>query len=286
MLTYPFRLGTTSYVTPGELTDNARYLAELLRTAAGALTPALTPVDMQLVLFDMPDGPSNLPDAATVAELAAIGQAAGLSYTVHLLADLEAVPHGERDWPDSWRAAHDVITRTRPLAPLAYVGHLDGRALRSRGYADLRTWAAGMADALRCVVFSQPAPVPLAIENLEGYPPDLVEWPVRQARTRRCVDVGHLWLDGHDPLPHLHAAHAPAVIHLHGVGHDPARARLVDHQALDVTPAAQLDPVCRWLVESHFTGVVTLEVFGPDDFARSLAAFRAAMQRVTAAPEC
>ena len=121
------------------------------------------------------------------------------------------------------------------------------------------------------------------IENLEGYPPDLVELPVRQAGAQRCVDVGHLWLDGHDPLPHLHAAHAPAVIHLHGVGYDPARGGLVDHQALDVTPPAQLDPVCRWLVETQFAGVVTLEVFGPGDFARSLSAFRAAMQRVTAA---
>src|SRR5690606_5606110 len=49
----PFRVGATSYVVEDDLLPNARYLAPIVQ-------------DMQLVLFDLPGGPSNLPDAATV----------------------------------------------------------------------------------------------------------------------------------------------------------------------------------------------------------------------------
>ena len=58
----PWRLGTTSYVIDDGLVGNAAYLAGRVQ-------------DMQLVLFDLPDGPSNLPDDKIIAELACIGRA-------------------------------------------------------------------------------------------------------------------------------------------------------------------------------------------------------------------
>jgi hypothetical protein len=67
--------------------------------------------DMQLVLFDLPGGPSNLPDAAAVAHLADIGARRDLTYTVHLIDDL-ATPASQRHRP----------ARDRPDARVGAVG--------------------------------------------------------------------------------------------------------------------------------------------------------------------
>lgn len=277
MRSYPFRLGATSYVIPGDLVENAAYLADLQRRAGSVLVPR----DMQLVLFDLPDGPSNLPDAATIAALRRVAEPVDLSYTVHLLADLSPPnPEPHTVWPESWQAARDVMARTLPLQPRAWVAHLDGAALRAANYAHRAQWNEHMCVALDAVGQCSEHTTALAVENLEGYPPDLVDAPVCAAGAGRCVDVGHLWLDGYDPLPYLEAAHEPGVIHLHGVAYSAARGRTVDHLPLDVVPPAQLDAVCEWLATRPFRGVVTLEVFGPEDFQRSLAAFQAAMARV------
>ena len=174
----PFRVGATSYVIEDDLVANARFLAGRVD-------------DMQLVLFDLPGGPSNLPDAGQVRELAAIGRAAGLSYTVHLLDDLR--PVGADGWRQPLARAQDVIARTQALEPWAYVLHLDGRDAAGGGVA---AWQTGQVAGLTQLAQWTGDPTRLAVENLEGYPHDLVEGSTRRAGALRCVDVGHLWLDG------------------------------------------------------------------------------------------
>src|SRR5512139_1339394 len=56
MQTYPFRLGTTSYVIPADILPNARYLAGKVR-------------DIELILFEVDDGPNNLPSPEVIEEL-------------------------------------------------------------------------------------------------------------------------------------------------------------------------------------------------------------------------
>jgi sugar phosphate isomerase/epimerase len=87
-----------------------------------------------------------------------------------------------------------------------------------------------------------------------------------------CVDVGHFWLQGRDPLPHLRQWQARTrVVHLHGVGER-------DHQSLaNVAPDA-LDPVVEHLL-GNMRGVVTLEVFGVGDLDSSLSGLEAAVER-------
>ena len=62
----PFRIGATSYVVEDDLLANAYHLAPIVQ-------------DMQLVLFDIPGGPSNLPDAVAVAALAEVGRTQDLT---------------------------------------------------------------------------------------------------------------------------------------------------------------------------------------------------------------
>lgn len=277
----PFRVGTTSYIVADDLVANAAFLAPHVQ-------------DMQLVLFDLPDGPSNLPDAAAVARLAAIGAEADLSYTVHLIDDLggwESAPDSEPgSAPDSDAGAAQhpsllsavrVIDRTRALAPRAWVGHLDGRGVRAQGFpaAAVAAWQAQVAPVVAKVGELAGGAARLAIENLESYPPEFVTPVVAAAQTSRCVDVGHLWLDDHDPAPSLLAAWPLLnVVHLHGVSGD-ATERHRDHRSLALATPARLDSVIHLLLQRGYTGVLTLEIFGEDDFWSSLRALEASLRR-------
>jgi sugar phosphate isomerase/epimerase len=91
---------------------------------------------------------------------------------------------------------------------------------------------------------------------------------------RRCVDIGHLWLDGHDPLPYLERALLRTrVVHIHGIG-----AR--DHSSLRLVPPAELRRVLRFLVERAYQGVLTIEVFGEEDFSSSARALSSALENI------
>ena len=258
-LRLPFRLGTTSYIIPADLVANARFLSTRVH-------------DMQLVLFDLADGVSNLPSAAQVHELAAIGRATGLTYTVHLLDDVRLTDAAGAPHPSLARAAM-VIELTRRLQPHAYVLHLEGRDVRAAvpHSPALVHWQEEQAIALEQLAALVETPSQLAVENLEGYAPDFVTPVVERTPVARCVDVGHLWLDGHDPRPSLRRAGARLrVVHLHGVGDR-------DHQSVALTPRGQLGAVLTTLLELDFTGVLTLEVFGEEDFATSVDAVLAAL---------
>jgi sugar phosphate isomerase/epimerase len=142
----------------------------------------------------------------------------------------------------------------------------------------------------------------VAVENLEGYPPDFVTPVVEHTAAGRCFDIGHLWLDGVDPLPHLAAALPRLqVVHLHGVrplrgtaeaastglagGASGAAAGDLaqdsrDHNSLAHADPLQLDAVISALIAAQFAGVLCLEIFGEDDFWSSLAALEASVRRV------
>ncbi len=249
----PFRLGSTSYVYPGDLVFNAERLPGLAR-------------DMELVLFDLPTGESNLPDTATVERLAATGAAHDLSYTVHLPHDLRGDSAGQvsRD------VAARVIETTAPLAPYAYVFHLDGRDV------DQPSWLDQALRAVEALTHMGASPDRLALENLENYAPEAL-LPVFEAfPIRRTLDVGHLWRVGRDPLP-LMADWLPQarVVHLHGMAER-------DHVSLDVMPPDRLDPVVTRLLD--WDGVLTLEVF-EQDFFTSRSALLASVARVRSAQE-
>jgi len=246
----PFRIGTTSYIIPADILPNLEYLAGQVD-------------DVELVLFEVDDGQNNLPDEATIQRAGQILRRAGMSVTVHLPLDLR-LGAGPRDSRQSIAKALRVMRRTQALQPWAYVLHLDGHALRSDyGSADWQTWSRRTRAAMRELTAALPEPRLLAVENLDGYPPTFWDEALRGLPVSRCVDIGHLWKDGHDPLPFLNA-HLPEtrVLHLHGVG-------TRDHQSLRHVPPAELRRVLACLVAADFRGVLTLEFFGEDDFHTS-----------------
>ncbi|MCS6825441.1 MAG: sugar phosphate isomerase/epimerase [Caldilinea sp.] len=268
----PFRIGATSYVIEAGLIENATFLAPHVQ-------------DMQLVLFDLPDGPSNLPDETTVDRLAEIGVRNDLSYTVHLMEDLRLEFAGRCESMEglhpSLRSAREVIERTRALSPWAWVAHLDGRNAKANEFRldAMSEWWRQAGEAVRQVSEWIGGAERLALENLEGYPADLVTPVVEQTQAGRCVDVGHLWLDGRDPTFHLRAAwRRLRVVHLHGVSDDLTQAHR-DHRSLALMSSLAIDGVVHLLLRNRYAGIVTLEVFGEEDFWSSLKALHASIRR-------
>jgi sugar phosphate isomerase/epimerase len=261
-LRLPFRIGATSYVIADDLFPNAQFLADYVQ-------------DMQLVLFDLPDGPSNLPNAESVAALASLGAASDLTYTVHLIEDLAPTLPFSQQHP-SLDKAQRVIESTKALSPWAYILHLEGRAVRApeTPSAALIQWQAHIQNALHQVTRWAGDASLVAVENLEGYPPAFVVPPVAATAVSRCVDIGHLWLDGHEPLPWVEEAlPRTRVIHLHGL----QGGR--DHQSVAHMTPRQLDPIMALLLRSGYQGVLTLEVFGEEDFWSSLGAVQESIVR-------
>jgi sugar phosphate isomerase/epimerase len=251
MNTYPFRLGTTSYIVPDDILPNARYLAGKVR-------------DIELILFEVDDGPNNLPSPEVIHELSTIAQANDLTYTVHLPLDLKLGEDGSaRDL--SLIKAKRVIDCTCGLDPWAYVLHLDGKAVRtSTDAALIKRWQDRSVRALEIVSAWAGSPDKLAVENLETYPLDFIQPVLDRIPVSRCVDVGHLWLDGHDPIPYLQEAlPRTRVVHIHGVAER-------DHRSLAFMPQEQLRAVFDELRRLAYSGVLTLEIFSEEDFLSSL----------------
>jgi sugar phosphate isomerase/epimerase len=250
-----FRIGSTSFVYPDDILPNVRKLVGVVD-------------DVELVLFEVDEYGTNLPDAAATAELNALAHANDLTFTVHLPLDLrfgDAV---------STQKARRAIDATRPLNPFAYVMHLDGRALVGQPSGEtISGWQSEAAHALAQVAEWVGDPSRVCVENVEAWDPTHFRDLVASAHASRCVDVGHFWLQRSDPIPHL-VENLPItrVIHLHGVGSR-------DHQSLRRVPPDELQTVVDVLVRENYRGVLTLEVFGVEDFFASFDAVQEALGR-------
>jgi sugar phosphate isomerase/epimerase len=257
----PFRLGTSSYIIPDDILPNVHYLAGKVR-------------DVELVLFELDDGPSNLPGPDLLVELSRAAREHDLSYTVHLPLDLRLGADGDEQHI-SLRKARRVIEATRAIEPWAYVLHLDGKEVRDHpAPGELARWQDQSVRALEFTAEWAGDAGLLAVENLESYPLDFLDPVLARIPVSRCVDVGHLWVDGHDPLPFLaQALPRTRVIHIHGI-----QGR--DHKSLEHVPPAQLDRVLRFLLEEEYAGVMTVEIFSEEDFHSSLEAIAAALNRI------
>lgn len=251
MKNYPFRLGTTSYIIPDDILPNARYLAGKVK-------------DMELILFEVDDGPNNLPSPDVIDELAKIAQEHGMTYTVHLPLDLKLGADGSEQDPSLIKAKR-VIDCTRALNPWAYVLHLDGRSVRtSTDTAAIKRWQDQSVRALEIASVWAGGADKLAVENLETYPLNFIQPVLDRVPVSRCVDIGHLWLDGHDPIPYLRTALPHThVVHIHGLAER-------DHHSLAYMPHEKVKAVWDELTDANYQGVLTLEIFSEEDFLSSI----------------
>jgi len=255
-----YRIGTTSYIIPADILPNVEFLAGRVQ-------------DIQLVLFETDGQGSNLPDAATRRRLLELKDQHSLTYTVHLPLDLR-LGDGGSETDLSLAKARRVIDATRELTPFAYTAHLDGRAVMAAAPAPaaIAAWQETCRHALAMVCGWLDDGARLCVENIERWDPELLTPLIETLPISLTVDVGHLWLQGADPVAHLRRWRTRTrVVHLHGIAER-------DHASLACMPPEKLDPVVAFL-RSAFAGVLTLEVFSQTDLETSLAALEASMRR-------
>ncbi len=226
------------------------------------------------MLFEVDDGQNNLPKAEVIGTLAGIAQEHGLTYTVHLPLDLRLGALGEEQHV-SLVKAKKVIERTRELSPWAYVVHLDGREARYFTNAkDMLAWQDQARRALELAAVWAGSEELLAVENLDSYPPDFNFPVLERIQVSVCLDIGHLWLEGHDPLKWMKTLlPRTRVVHLHGIGER-------DHQSLALMKPAQVDEVFNHLLVNKYQGVVTLEIFNEPDLTTSLKTIQESLARI------
>jgi sugar phosphate isomerase/epimerase len=247
---FSFRIGTTSYIIPDDILPNVRYLANKVQ-------------DIELILFEVDDA-NNLPSSQQIDELNTLSSQYGLTYTVHLPLDLKLGKKGvDRDI--SIEKGLKVIACTHQLKPAAYVVHLDGKwLLPNPTKIEHNKWAKQAIAALEIIAKEAGSIEQISVENLEGYPLDFNEPVLDGLPVSCCVDIGHLWFDHHPALPFLSKwISRTRVIHLHGIG---TRA----HQSLRNSPPDKVKELINYLCDQQYRGILTLEIFGQDDFETSM----------------
>lgn len=249
----PFRIGTTSYVIPADITPNVRFVADRVE-------------DVELLILES-DDQSPLPPPAVLAELRSIASTHGLTYTVHLPLDIDT----GNPSPEVRRQSVGRIVRTvrhfQPLQPFGYLLHLPFPQWRTASDSDRTAWHAQCASSLADLAAAGIDPAELCVETLE-YPFEWVDDLLDRFGLSVCLDVGHLLIEDRD-VPAALDRYWPRVriLHLHGT------AGGKDHLALSRMDPALLSLIFSRLVEQpDRERVATIEVFNRDRFEESWAA--------------
>jgi sugar phosphate isomerase/epimerase len=247
---YPFKLGTTSYIIQGDLVTNAKFLSEYVQ-------------DVELVLFDT-GNITNVPNVYEISQLKALKDQTGIGYTVHFPIDKKAGCRNAVERIAFSESAQKIIDITLPLEPRAYILHLEG-ITPDATVEDIAMWNAYTKEVIETLCLNVNSEASIAIENL-GYPWYWHLDNAAQAGTSLCCDIGHLWLY----FPDVWKLHFEAmllkttVIHLHGV------SNVQDHISLKYHDPEKLYHFFDVIRKNRYSGVITLEIFSKDELFESL----------------
>ncbi len=250
----PFRLGTTSYIIPDNIIANVGHLRGRVD-------------DVELVLFES-DEFSNMPLPEEVSEMARLARETGLSYTVHLPLDTRLGSADETERVASVDKCLGVMARMAPVSPFAWILHLHGDRRGDPPTDEPARWVEQNRRSLKeLLVQSAVNPKQICVETLD-YDFDLVAGLVEAFDLSVCLDMGHLLVYGRDVDAHLSRwLDRSLVFHVHGVRKDGT-----DHVSLEHLPMGILENLAERLAQfpKGDERVVTLEVFGEEDFERSM----------------
>jgi sugar phosphate isomerase/epimerase len=260
----PFRLGTTSFIYPAGWAKNVARLA-----------PHLDEVEL---LFFESRTPASLPDRAEMERLADLAAQAGLTYTVHLPVDVDLCAIDRAARRRAAATLKEIVATTAGLPVTSYTLHLDGPSIDSCSAKQLDQWRTRARCGLESLLAAGVDPGRLSIETLD-YPYEWIAPLVEALDLRVCLDMGHLIIYGYDLTEAMDRyLSRTTVIHLHGV----VEGR--DHLPLDRLAAGVLVPILERLWQQGYCGSLSLEVFGSEALARSLACLNSAWGKITKTP--
>lgn len=171
------------------------------------------------------------------------------------------------------------------LGPLTYPLHL--MAERAGAVAtsqwteeEKRDFLGRMMEQAECSlkeIVREVEPAKLCLENSEGVSFEAILALVKKYRTSFCLDVGHLVLQGDDPVAFIET-HFEVIkeVHIHDiirVGWARDRPVLVDHQPLG-SGTLDVKGIIGALKSRGYDGVLVVEVMNKADLLRSLAILR------------
>lgn len=252
---YPFRLATTSFIYPTTWVPNVRRLG---------------PYVDEIELLILESGAENYPTPTEIRELARLADEMQLTYNIHLPMDIRLGHEAASQRNRAVEVIRRVVDLTADLPVSVHVLHADwqGKQLSDPAVAK---WQDRVRSSLECIIASGIAAPSIAVETLENYPISRLETVIFDLNLSVCLDLGHLWLAGLDPLSHYLAyQNQTSILHLHGIDNGK------DHRSVAHLNSDQRKTVYRILRD--FTGVVSIEVFSLKELTPSLSALETICQ--------
>jgi sugar phosphate isomerase/epimerase len=222
--------------------------------------------DVELVLYES-DDLSNLPTPADVAEMARLARESGLTYTVHFPLDTQLGSRDEAERTVSVGRCRRVVELMSAAAPFAWVLHLHGDHRGDPPSHAPAQWRDQNRRSLEELLETPLVSRRVCVETLDyGFEhiADLIE----EYDLSVCADLGHLLVNGQSVDDFLDRWFERCLVfHVHGLRPDGT-----DHADLGGLPAGVLEDLATRLAQLPHDDqrVVTMEVFGEEDFNRSL----------------
>jgi sugar phosphate isomerase/epimerase len=238
------RVGTTSYIYPDDIIPNVRKLTGLVD-------------DIELVLFEGKDY-SNLPSLYDVKTLRKISDETGISYTIHLPIDLDICSRDREFRIFSIKRMIDIMKLTFPLNPRGYIVHLPRRNIESEEMWVLRT-VKSLSD-----IFIEFDNESVFIENL-SYPIKHILPIIEEFDFKLCLDISHT-LKCSDNWEEIFDNNLDKIKVIHFYGPE---VKGEGHTGLQRAERSFVKSVVDKVLSSTFSELLTLEVFGTEDFFES-----------------
>lgn len=243
---YPFRLGTTSFIYPDLYSENVRLLGPYLD-------------EIELLFFESREA-GCFPSVYEIEKLKDLKEEYDLTYNIHLPTDVDLSSPDPSEREKAVVNLMHVIKMTKDIDPVTYTLHIPFELNRPGGENLWRVYAAkGLRDLL---AHDEILPEKISVETL-FYPPHFMAPLLEEFNLSMCLDVGHVLLDGGDPLEEfIKYRDRISIIHLHSAKNK------IDHLSLDNFNEEDFSKIREILKD--FSESVSIEVFSFKDLENSL----------------
>ena len=248
------KIGTTSYIFPDHIIPNVRKLVNLVD-------------DIELVLFEGKDY-SNLPSRKDVNTLKEISLETGISYTVHLPIDLDICSKDADFRKFSLNRMIEIMKLVYSLNPRGYIVHLPRRNVIpesiNRGEVESEEmWALRTLRSLSEILLEF-GNEKVCIENL-SYAIKHILPIIEEFDFKLCLDISHA-MRCSDKWEEIYENNFDRIKVIHFYGPE---IEGEGHTGLQRAESGFVKSVMDKILSSNFSGLLTLEVFGTEDFFES-----------------
>ncbi len=250
---WPFRLGTTSFIYPDNIIPNVKKLGRDFD-------------EIELLIFEsIPE--QVLPSKNNIKELVSLSEALDITYNIHLPTDVSFCDTSPAKRTEAIDTVKKVMELCAPLNPTTHTLHLDFTRKDAEGGIDgIKKWQHRAFESLEKFISFCLHPESVSIETLD-YPFEYLDGIIDEFGLSVCIDAGHMIKYQFDIIDifNRYKTKIP-LIHFHGVDFSTGVPK--DHLSLDRTPNELMNNTIKIL--KKFKGVVSIEVFNHENLLNSM----------------